>query len=73
MKIRTVLAAWMILATAMSAANQEGAVIGEGQAEQGALEEALAPKEPMVMRSIRLVRDDVGSPAVAPSRPRHRS
>jgi outer membrane protein OmpA-like peptidoglycan-associated protein len=45
---------------------QEGPVIGEGQAEVGTLVDALEPKEPIRMRSIRLVRADVGSPAVAP-------
>lgn len=69
MKTRVLLAAW-ILALALPAAAQETPVIAEGQAEQGAVEEALTPKEPIRMRSLRVARGDVGSPAVAPEPPK---
>lgn len=65
MTLRTLLAA-CIVATMLPATAQEGQVIGEGQAEVGTLVDALEPKEPIRMRSIRLVRADAGSPAVAP-------
>lgn len=69
MKTRALIAASM-LALALPATAQETPVIGEGQAEQGALEEALTPKKPIRMRSIHVARGDVGSPAVAPEPPK---
>lgn len=55
-----------IMIAALPAIGQEGPVLKEGQADVGTLVDALAPKEPMRTRSIRIVRDDVGTPAVAP-------
>lgn len=65
MTFRTLLAA-CIVAAVLPAAAQEGPVIGEGKADVGTLVDALEPKEPIRMRSLRIVRADVGSPAVAP-------
>ena len=68
MKARSLLAFCMMVA-ALPAIGQEGPVLKEGQADVGTLVDALAPKEekaPMRTRSLRIVRDDVGSVPVSP-------
>ena len=68
MNARSLLAACLIIA-AFPALGQEGPVLKEGQADVGTLVDALAPapqKEPVRTRSIRIVRDDVGSAPVSP-------
>jgi outer membrane protein OmpA-like peptidoglycan-associated protein len=68
MNARSLLALCFMIA-ALPAVGQEGPVLKEGQADVGTLVDALAPKEqkePMRTRSIRIVRDDVGSAAVSP-------
>lgn len=69
MTIRAFCAAWILVA-ALPAGAQERPVIKEGQADQGVIEDALAPSRPIRTRSIRVARDDVGSPAVAPEPPK---
>jgi len=67
MKARSLLA-FCILVAALPAMGQEGPVLKEGQADVGTLVDALAAPEqkaPMRTRSIRIVRDDVGSAPVA--------
>ncbi|WP_306392222.1 OmpA family protein [Telluria beijingensis] len=49
---------------------QEAPVIEQGKEDMGTLVDALEPKKPVRTRSIRIVRDDVGSPAVAPEPPK---
>lgn len=66
------LLALCIMAAALPATGQEGPVLKEGQADVGTLVDALAPQEvqePMRKRSIRLVRDDVGTAPVAAPKP----
>lgn len=68
MKARSLLAFCMMVA-ALPAIGQEVPVLKEGQADVGTLVDALAPKEekaPMRTRSLRIVRDDVGSVPVSP-------
>ena len=65
---RTLLALSIMIAS-WPALGQEGPVLKEGQADVGTLVDALAPapqKEPIRTRSIRIVRDDVGSAPVSP-------
>lgn len=62
------LLALCIIVVALPATGQEGPVLKEGQADVGTLVDALAPqevKEPIRTRSIRIVRDDVGSAPVS--------
>jgi outer membrane protein OmpA-like peptidoglycan-associated protein len=68
MNARSLLAV-CIMVVSLPALGQEGPVLKEGQADVGTLVDALAPetKAPAVRtRSIRIVRDDVGSAQVAP-------
>jgi outer membrane protein OmpA-like peptidoglycan-associated protein len=68
MKARSLLA-FCIMVAALPAMGQEGPVLKEGQADVGTLVDALAPPEqkaPARTRSIRIVRDDVGSAPVSP-------
>jgi len=65
MNARSLLAVCVMIA-ALPAMGQEGPVLKEGQVDANALVDALAPKEPVRTRSIRIVRDDVGSAAVSP-------
>jgi outer membrane protein OmpA-like peptidoglycan-associated protein len=69
MNARSLLALCIMIA-ALPAMGQEGPVLKEGQADVGTLVDALAPAEqkapPMRTRSMRIVRDDVGSVPVAP-------
>lgn len=65
---RSLLAVCIMIA-ALPAMGQEGPVLKEGQADVGTLVDALAPppaRQPARTRSIRIVRDDVGSAQVAP-------
>jgi outer membrane protein OmpA-like peptidoglycan-associated protein len=54
-----------ILIAALPALAQEGPVLKEGQVDVNTLVDALTPKQPIRTRSIRIVRDDVGTPAVS--------
>jgi outer membrane protein OmpA-like peptidoglycan-associated protein len=65
MNARSLLAICVMIA-ALPATGQEGPVLKEGQVDANSLVEALAPKEPARTRSIRIVRDDVGSAPVSP-------
>jgi outer membrane protein OmpA-like peptidoglycan-associated protein len=64
MNIRLLLAA-CALSVALPAFSQEDPVIKPGQEDMGTLVDALAPKAPVRMRSIRILRDQPGSPATA--------
>jgi outer membrane protein OmpA-like peptidoglycan-associated protein len=71
MNARSLLAVCLMTAAlpVLPAFGQEGPVLKEGQADVGTLVDALAPapqKEPVRTRSIRIVRDDVGSAPVSP-------
>lgn len=68
MNARSLLALCIMIAS-LPALGQEGPVLKEGQADVGTLVDALAPapaREPIRTRSIRIVRDDVGSAPVSP-------
>lgn len=69
MKVRNfqvqLLLAACTLCVALPAAAQEGPVLKEGQVDVNTLVDALTPKEPIRTRSLRIVRDDVGTPAIA--------
>lgn len=63
------LLALCIMVAALPVMGQEGPVLKEGQADVGTLVDALAPQEtkaPIRTRSIRIVRDDVGTAPMAP-------
>ena len=66
MNIRSLLAVCMLVA-AIPVTGQEAPLIKEGEADVGTLVDALAPKPPVRMRSLRIVRDDAGTRAVSPS------
>ncbi|CAN7364068.1 OmpA family protein [Massilia sp. LjRoot122] len=53
------------LCAALPAIAQDGPVLKEGQVDVNTLVDALTPKEPVRTRSLRILRDDVGTPAVA--------
>jgi outer membrane protein OmpA-like peptidoglycan-associated protein len=65
MNARSLLAVCIMVA-ALPVMGQEGPVLKEGQVDADSLVDALAPKPPVRTRSIRIVRDDVGSAAVSP-------
>lgn len=65
MKARSLLAVCIMVA-ALPVMGQEGPLLKEGQVDANALVDALAPKPPVRTRSLRIVRDDVGTPAVSP-------
>ncbi|WP_162244825.1 OmpA family protein [Massilia sp. Leaf139] len=68
MNARSLLAALASLAVALPALAQEGPVLKEGHVDVGTLVDALAPAEPkppVRTRSIRMVRDDVGTAPVS--------
>lgn len=64
MNARSLLAVCVMVA-AWPVFGQEGPVLKEGEAELGTLVDALAPPRPIRTRSIGIVRDDVGTPAIA--------
>lgn len=68
MKNRMIAAACLL--AAWPAFAQEAPVIEQGKEDMGTLVDALEPKKPVRTRSIRIMRDDVGSPAVAPEPPK---
>lgn len=65
MNMQLILATCILVAT-MPAMGQQAPVIEEGRADVGTLVDALAPKAPVRMRGIGLVRDSVDTPSVTP-------
>jgi len=66
MKTRLLLAGVYALAFAMPAFAQEEPVIKQGQEDVGTLVDALTPKEPIRMRSIKMLDDESAPPSVVP-------